>query len=126
LTFAASGACSNTSGAALITMTSGTGTCSVTATKAADTNYNSTTSAAATVGATLATQATLTVTGMPVTAQAYQATFTVGSSGGSGTGALTFAASGACSNTVRRSADHDDVGHRDVLGDGDQGSGHEL
>jgi large repetitive protein len=54
LTFAASGACSNTSGGALITMTSGTGTCSVTATKAADTNYNSTTSSAATVSAALA------------------------------------------------------------------------
>jgi hypothetical protein len=100
LTFAASGACSNTAGGALITMTSGTGTCSVTATKAADTNYNSATSVAATVSATLASQATLTVTGMPVTAQAYQATFTVGSAGGSGTGALTFAASGACSNTA--------------------------
>jgi hypothetical protein len=38
-------------------MTSGTGTCSVTATKAADTNYASATSAASTVAATLATQA---------------------------------------------------------------------
>ena len=47
----------------------------------------------------LANQATLTVTGMPGTAQIYGATFTVGASGGSGTGALTFAASGACSNT---------------------------
>jgi large repetitive protein len=100
LTFAASGACTNTAGGALITMSSGTGTCSVTATKAADTNYNTTTSVAATVSATLANQATLTVTGVPVTPQAYQATFTVGSAGGSGTGAITFAASGACSNTA--------------------------
>ncbi len=59
----------------------GTGTCSVTATKAADTNYNSATSGASTVAATLANQAALTVTGVPVTPQAYQATFTVGSAG---------------------------------------------
>ncbi|MDR3740712.1 MAG: choice-of-anchor Q domain-containing protein, partial [Terracidiphilus sp.] len=75
-------------------------TCSVTATRAADTNYNSTTSVAATVSATLANQATLTVTGVPGTAQPYNANFTVGFAGGSGTGALTFAASGACSNTA--------------------------
>jgi hypothetical protein len=101
VTFAASGACSNSAGGALITMSSGTGTCSVSATKAADTDYNSSTSPLATVGAALANQAaTLAVTGMPGTAQAYQATFTVGSSGGSGTGAVTFAASGACSNSA--------------------------
>ncbi len=63
----------------------GTGTCSVTATKAADTNYNSATSVAASVSATMADQTTLTVTGVPVTPQAYQATFTVSSAGGSGT-----------------------------------------
>jgi streptogramin lyase len=43
-----------------------------------------------------ASQSALTVIGMPVTAQPYNATFTVGSSGGSGTGAVTFASSGAC------------------------------
>jgi hypothetical protein len=98
----------------------------VTATKAADTNYNITTSAAATVGAALATQATLTVTGMPVTAQAYQATFTVGSSGGSGSGALTFAASGACSNTSGAALITMSSGTGHMLGDSDQGGGHEL
>jgi hypothetical protein len=46
---------------------------------------------------TAAAQATLTVTGVPVTAQSYGTTFTVGSSGGSGTGAVTFAATGSCS-----------------------------
>jgi len=45
-----------------------------------------------------ANQSTLTVTGMPGTAQPYGTSFTVGASGGSGTGALTFVASGACSN----------------------------
>jgi hypothetical protein len=93
----APGACSVNASSGLVTMTSGTGTCSVTATKAADTNYSSATSAAATVAATLASQATLTVTGMPTSAQAYGATFTVGTSGGSGTGAVKFAATGACS-----------------------------
>ena len=49
------------------------------------------------MAAALATQAALTVTGVPATAQPYNATFTVASSGGSGTGALTFIGTGACS-----------------------------
>jgi hypothetical protein len=81
----------------MVTITSGTGTCSVTATKAADQNYLQASSAPATVSATLATQATLAVTGVPTTSQAYGAQFTVSSSGGSGTGAVTFSAQGACS-----------------------------
>ncbi len=60
VTFAATGACSVNASSGLVTMTSGTGTCSVTATKAADINYNSTTSVAATVSATMASQ-TITV-----------------------------------------------------------------
>jgi beta-lactam-binding protein with PASTA domain len=80
-------------------MTSGTGACSVTATKAADANYATASSAAATVSASLAAQAVLMVTGVPATAQAYGATFTVGSSGGSGSGLVTFAATGACANS---------------------------
>jgi hypothetical protein len=44
-----------------------------------------------------ATQSALSVTGMPTTAQAYNTSFTVGSSGGSGTGTVTFIASAACS-----------------------------
>jgi hypothetical protein len=95
VSFGATGSCSVS--ASTVTMTSGSGTCSVTATKAVDGNYASATSAAATVGATLAAQATLTVTGVPATAQAYGATFTVGSGGGSGTGAVTFSTSGSCS-----------------------------
>ena len=54
VTVTASGACSNTAGGSLITMTSGTGTCSITATKAGDMNYQSTTSAAVAVAATKA------------------------------------------------------------------------
>ncbi len=97
VTFSGSNACSATG--TTVTMTSGTGTCSVMATKATDNNYAGATSVAATVGAKLGTQATLTVTGMPTTAQAYGATFTVGSTGGSGTGVVTFTGSGACSAT---------------------------
>ena len=94
VTFGATGSCS-VSGTT-VTITSGSGTCSVTATKAADANYAVATSAAATVNAALATQATLTVTGVPAMAQAYSATFTVGSSGGSGTGLVTFGTTGSC------------------------------
>ena len=95
VTFGGSGACS--ASGTTITMTNGTGTCSVTATKAADNNYSLATSAPSTVNAALATQSTLAVTGIPTTAQAYGATFTIGSNGGSGSGAVTFAGSGACS-----------------------------
>jgi fibronectin type 3 domain-containing protein len=94
VTFATTGACA-VSGTA-VTMTAGAGTCSVTATKGTDGLYNATTSAPATVAATLAAQATLIVTGVPATAQPYGSTFAVGSSGGSGTGAVTFATTGAC------------------------------
>jgi hypothetical protein len=95
VTFQATGACSVTG--TTVTMTSGTGVCSVTATKASDGNYASLTSPAAPVNAALAAQATLSVTGVPGSAQPKGASFTVGFSGGSGTGAVTFGASGACS-----------------------------
>ena len=38
------------------------------------------------------------MTDMPTTAQAYNTSFTVGSAGGSGDGAVTFSATDACSN----------------------------
>jgi hypothetical protein len=121
LTFAASGACTNTAGGALITMTSGTGICSVTATKAADANYNSATSVAATVSATMADQAALSVNVSSPAAYTSQQTLTA--TGGSGTGALTYSVgastacsvsgatltitsgSGSCSVTVTKAAD---------------------
>jgi List-Bact-rpt repeat protein/fibronectin type III domain protein len=101
VTFAASGACNNTSGGALITMTTGSGTCAITATKSADGTYAAATSETASVTATKATQTALTVTNYPTTA-AYGTTFTVSSSGGSGTAAVTFSAAGACTNTAGR------------------------
>jgi hypothetical protein len=44
-----------------------------------------------------ASQAELDVTGMPATAQVFGTSFTVGTSGGSGSGAVTYYGSGACS-----------------------------
>ena len=75
------------------------GTCAVTATKAADSNYNSATSAPITVTLQKATQAALTVTGLPVNAFYGQAGITAGTSGGSGTGLVSYGAgaSTACS-----------------------------
>jgi trimeric autotransporter adhesin len=79
-------------------MTSGIGTCSVTATKAADDNYNSKTSPASTVAAAKADQAALTVTA-PNSATYGDLDATITTSGGSGTGTVTFDAgtSTACS-----------------------------
>ena len=51
------------------------------------------------INVTKAAQAPLTVTGTPGSA-VYGTNFTVGITGGSGTGAVTFAASGACTNTA--------------------------
>ena len=59
--------------------------------------YNSATKSVS-ITVNKAEQATLTVTDMPAEAQAYDTSFTVGSAGGSGTGAVSFSASGACSN----------------------------
>lgn len=67
----------------------GAGSCTVTATKAADANYSAASSTVAvTVGK--AVQATLTATASP-SAIVYNGTSTLGTAGGSGTGAVTFA-----------------------------------
>jgi hypothetical protein len=95
VTFAVTGVC--TVAAATVTMTSGTGVCTVTATKAGDSNYLEATSAPLTVTAESATQAVLVVTGAPATA-ANGSSFSVGTIGGSGTGAVTFNTIGACTN----------------------------
>jgi hypothetical protein len=97
VTFATTGVCSNTAGGALITMTSGTGTCSITATKAGDTNYLEVSAATVLVDSAKAAQATLVVTGAPSTAL-NGSSFTVDAAGGSGTGVVTFVATGGCSN----------------------------
>ncbi len=95
--YTSSGGCTNSD--ATYTMTSASTACSVIFNQAGDTNYTAAPPVTETVTATLAGQAALAVTGVPVTAQAYGTNFTVGSTGGSGTGSVTFAATGACSNT---------------------------
>ncbi len=77
-----------------LTAQSGTGYCDVTATKDADTNYNAATSGAVRVTLSKANQATLTVNA--TTPLAYLASETLSTLGGSGTGAVTYAASGSC------------------------------
>ena len=90
-----SGGCSISAG--VVTMTSGTTACVVKADQAGNGNYGAAAEITQSVTASLASQATLTVTGLPTAAQAYGTTFTVGTSGGSGTGTVSFTASGACS-----------------------------
>ena len=107
----------------VLSVTNASGTCSVTATKAADKHYLSATSAAVTVTLVKANQATLTAIATPSTV-AYGAISTLSSSGGSGTGVVTFSvgastgcnitggttlnvidASGTCSVTATKAAD---------------------
>ena len=75
-----------------LSITASSGTCSVTATKAADSNYNATTSAPFVVAINKADQATLRVTG-PATRTYGDAPFAPTATGGSGTGAVTFTSS---------------------------------
>jgi hypothetical protein len=86
-----------------LVITSGTGTCSVTATKAADGNYNSATSAAHAVTISKADQATLSVA--TPDDGTYGQKLTMTSSGGSGTGAVSFAVTGTACEPVASGAD---------------------
>jgi MBG domain/Bacterial Ig-like domain (group 3)/MBG domain (YGX type)/CARDB/Kelch motif len=97
----ASGSCS-ISGSE-VTMTSGSGTCLLTADQAGDADHNSAPQALQAVAAQKISQSSLTMLGMPGTAQPYGSSFDVSTSGGDGTGAVTFESSGSCSvaaNTV--------------------------
>ena len=114
--------CTVNASTGVITVSNASGTCAVTATKAADTNYNATTSASYTVTLVKANQATLTVTGP--SSLTYGSTRTITSSGGSSTGAVTYSAgastgcliagttlsvtnaSGTCNITATRAADN--------------------
>ncbi|HYL15065.1 MAG TPA: choice-of-anchor D domain-containing protein [Terriglobales bacterium] len=88
----ASGGCSNVGN--LVTMTSGTGTCSLTANWAADTNYSAATATQSTTATKIAP--TVTFTGAPASAP-YQGTFTVATTTNATTVAV-ITASGGCSN----------------------------
>jgi uncharacterized repeat protein (TIGR02543 family) len=92
----ASTACSIVAGK--LHIVSGTGTCDITATKAADNDYNATTSASFPVTINKADQATLTITG-PAAISFGDPDATITTSGGSGSGAISFdsGASTACS-----------------------------
>jgi hypothetical protein len=90
VTFAATGACSNTGGGALITVTSGSGECEITAFKAGDVNYYEATSPLVLVAAMRAAQATLTV--IAPDTLTYGTAAALSTSGGSGDGAVTFSA----------------------------------
>ena len=94
-----SAGCSVTSGGVL-TVTDASAACNVTATKAADANYNATTSAQRTITLAKANQAALTAIATP-SSVTYGSTSTLSSTGGSGTGAVTFShgASTGCSVT---------------------------
>ena len=105
---------------AILTAQSGTGSCTITATKAADTNYLSTTGTVI-VTLTKASQATLNAFATPSTV-AYLATSALSTTGGTGTGAVTYssnsssctisastltaqASSGSCTITATKAAD---------------------
>ena len=90
-----SGACSNVG--ATVTMTSGTGACSLKATWAADTNYSGTT-ATQTTTAILVAQAIAFTTNPPASA-AYNSSFTVAATGGASGNALVYTSAGACTNS---------------------------
>ena len=78
-----------------ITMTSGTGTCTVKVNRAGDSNYNAATEVSHDATATKLNQAALTLTGVPATA-AYNSTFTVTPGGGSSSAPLVVSTSGVC------------------------------
>ena len=62
-------------------------------------NFNAAVDSSTSLTIAKAAQAGLTVIGVPTTPQNYGSTFTVSSSGGTGTGVVTFVASGSCSNS---------------------------
>jgi hypothetical protein len=100
LTFDATGSTACTvSPAGMLSITSGTGTCAITATNAGDTNYDPITSTAFTITINKASQGSLTVTGPP-TATYGGGTIPLGTTGGLGSGSVSYDASttpGACS-----------------------------
>ena len=84
----------------ILSVVNASGSCAVTATQAADGNYYATTSAAAAVLLRQATQAALSFSGTPLSLS-FGSTLTLGTAGGSGTGALTYSkgSSTGCSIT---------------------------
>ena len=96
VTFTSSGVCSNSG--ATYTMTSGTGTCSVIANQAGNSDYAAAAQVTKTVTATLVAQAITFTTSPPATA-ADHSSFTVAATGGASGNAVTFTSAGVCSNS---------------------------
>jgi phosphotransferase system HPr-like phosphotransfer protein len=96
VTFTSTGSCSNSG--ATYTMTSGTGTCSVIASQAGNSNYAAAAPVTKTVTATLVAQ-TIAFTTNPPTSEVYKGTFTVAATGGASGNSVTFTSSGACTNS---------------------------
>ncbi len=90
-----SGACSNVGSA--VTMTSGTGTCSLKAAWAADTNYSGA-SATQSTAASMVAQA-IVLTTNPPTSAAYNSSFTVVATGGASGNAVVYTSAGVCTNS---------------------------
>jgi hypothetical protein len=90
--FATTGTCT-VSGSTLTVGDAGS-SCAVTATKAQDTNYLAKTSVAQTITITRATQASLVLSS--IASVTYGQTLALATTGGSGTGAVTYTASGSC------------------------------
>ncbi|MDR3443136.1 MAG: fibronectin type III domain-containing protein [Legionella sp.] len=97
VTYAVTSGSSNCSILGTMLTATGVGPCSVTATKAADVNYQSATSSSIPITITQASQATLTASATPSTIS-YNGTSTLSSIGGSGAGAVTYAVTSGSSN----------------------------
>ena len=97
VTFSSSGACTNA--AALFTMNSGTGTCSVRYDQAGDSNYNPAPQVTETVNAQKAGQ-TITVNTHAPASAVYNTSFSVAATGGGSGNPVTFSSSGACTNAA--------------------------
>ena len=96
VTFTSSGSCTNSG--ATYTMTSGTGTCSVIANQAGNSNYAAAPQVTKTTKATLASQTITFTTNAPVSAP-YKSSFTVAATGGGSGNPVVFTSSGSCSNS---------------------------
>ena len=94
-TVSVSGVCTRDAGTSLVTMTSGTGSCTVTAAQAGDDNYNAAPSVQDVVAAVKADQ-TIAFTSAPPASAVYNTTFPVAASASSGL-AITISVGGVCS-----------------------------
>ncbi len=94
--FTSAGSCSNSG--ATYTMTSGTGSCSVIANQAGNSNYSAASQVTQTTNATLASQ-TITFTTPAPSSAAYGQSFTVAATGGASGNPVVFTSAGSCSNS---------------------------